>query len=625
MKKNSVAGWVVASLMLASSCFPVGALESQQVQLPSGWDEATVEVGVLSEGLMPFQSQLGAGYFNTSGAIVIQPIYATALPFVDGYGQVTTKDGKTLWVDVHGTEYEQKPAATTSSMWMQALTQDNGLYLTNQGDDSFLLGYQNDKGEVVIPCKYQKAGAFYQGVAPVTEDGVNWYAIDTQGNKVRDISYAGLDDAIGGGLLTYRIGDLTGLVNDQGRVVIPVGQYQEYVYLGQGIFKAREREFDSASPCHLYRVNGTRVISEGYADFGTYSEGLAAVYDFEGNLGFVDTKGQMQVPMEYLSPVQQGDDQQDVLFHEGYVCVKDAQGFVLLQNPLTETQTQVPQQPQTETKPTGVTATRTNASVQVDGKAQAFDVYNIAGSNYFKLRDIAYVLNGTGSQFSVGFDAQSNSIALKKGQAYEAAGGEMTPGEGTGNVQAQPSSQKVLVEGNAVSLEVYNIGGSNYFKLRDLGDALNFRVEWNQDSQTVEIFSVKAPDETDPTDETQTGEETPQQAVLRLVNEERKKAGLPAMTTTSQLQQAADIRAKEMNQLVSHNRPDGSSCFTVLDEVGIEYAVAGENIASGVSSAEAVMQAWMQSEGHRANILNKDFTQIGIGNDGVHWVQIFIS
>lgn len=616
MKKNRMVGWMAAGLMLVGTCFPVGALHSQQMQLPSTWNTAAVEIGVLSDGLLPFASQTGAGYLDTSGAVVIQPIYAQTYPFAAGYGQVFTQDGKTLWVDVHGTEYEQKPASSEGSMWWQALTQEDGRYLTSQGENPFLLGYQDEKGEVVIPCKYQKAGAFYQGLAPVTEDGITWYAIDTEGNRVREISYAGLDNAIGGGLLTYRIGDLTGVVNDQGRVVIPVGQYQEYEYLGEGIFKAREREFDSASPCHLYRVDGTRVVKEGYADFGLYSEGLAAVYDFEGNMGFIDTQGQIQVPMQYQSPVYLGDEQAGVVFHEGCACVRDAKGFVLLQNPLTEPQEQEEPAP---SQPSGVTAARTNASVQVDGEKKAFDVYNIADSNYFKLRDIAYVLNGTGSQFSVGFDAQSNSIALSKGQAYQAAGGEMELGQGSGTVQAQPSSQTVLVDGNAVSLQAYNIGGSNYFKLRDLGTALNFGVEWNQDSQTVEIVSAKAPEEP------QTEEETPQQAVLRLVNAERQKAGLPAMSTTTQLQQAADIRAKEMNQLVSHDRPDGSSCFTVLDEVGVEYTVAGENIASGVDSAEAVMQAWMQSEGHRANILNGDFTQIGVGNDGVHWVQIFIS
>lgn len=608
---------MVAGLMIASSCLPVGALSSEQISLPTGWQMDSVEMGVLSEGLIPFETPSGAGYMDAQGNVIIQAIYAQTLPFAGGYGQVYTKEGQTIWVDAQGVEYEQKPAQNSETMWWQALTQENGLYLTNQGDDPFMWGYQDAQGNIVIACKYQKAGPFYQGVAPVTEDGVNWYAIDTKGNKVRDITYAGLEDAIGGGLLTYRIGDLTGLVNDQGRVVVPVGQYQEYVYLGEGIFKARQREFDNTSPCQLYRVDGTRVTSTQYADFGVYSEGLASVYDAQGNLGFIDTQGQIQVPLEYQSPLQAGEDQGDVIFHDGYACVKNEEGFLLLKNPLTETATEPETQPE---KPVGITAVRTNASVQVDGQTKAFDVYNINGSNYFKLRDIAYVLNGTGSQFSVSFDAQSDSISLVRGEAYTAVGNEMQPGTSTGNVQAVATNQKVVVSGKAAGMEAYNIGGSNYFKLRDLGDRLNFQVDWSQSTQTIKITSVKAPEQP-----TEPAEETPAQAVLRLVNAEREKVGLPALTTTDTLQQAANIRAKEMNQLISHDRPDGSSCFTVLDEVGISYATAGENIASGVNTAEAVVQAWMQSDGHRANILSEDFTQIGIGNDGVHWVQIFIA
>lgn len=627
MRKVRIAGWMIAGAVLVGSCFPVGALTSQTLTLPSGWNVDAVELGIVSQGMIPLYTRSGAGYLDTTGKVVIQPVYAEVFPFAGGYAQVRTKDGKSLWVDMQGTEYEQLPAQNGGNMWWQALTQDNGLYLTNKGDDPFMFGYQDAQGNVVIACKYQKAGAFYQGVAPVTEDGVHWYAIDTKGNKVRDINYSGLADAIGGGLLTYRIGDLTGLVNDQGRVIIPVGQYQEYIYLGQGIFKAREREFDNASPCHLYRVDGTRVTSVDYADFGVYSEGLASVYDAQGNLGFIDTQGRVQVPLEYQSPMLEGDDQGDVIFHDGYACVRDAAGFVLLKNPLTEEkepeQSEEQQEEQTKPEQTGVTAVRTNARVRVDKKDMAFDIYNIDGNNYFKLRDIAYVLNGTGSQFSVSFDAQSDTITLMRGEAYTVTGTEMQPGTGTADVRAVTSNQKVVVSGKLAGMEAYNIGGSNYFKLRDLADRLNFSVSWNQAAQTVDITSVKAPEK--PTEPQEPVEETPQQAVLRLVNEERQKAGLPALTTSGLLQQAADIRAKEMNQLISHDRPDGSSCFTVLDELHIDYSVAGENIASGVSTAEAVMQAWMQSESHRANIMSEDFTQIGVGNDGVHWVQIFIS
>ena len=117
--------------------------------------------------------------------------------------------------------------------------------------------------------------------------------------------------------------------------------------------------------------------------------------------------------------------------------------------------------------------------------------------------------------------------------------------------------------------------------------------------------------------------------VLKLVNEERKKAGVPVLSTNSALNKAAQKRAEEISRTFNHKRPDGSSCFTVLDDFRVDYMAAGENIAAGQKTSEAVMTAWMNSAGHKKNILNSNFKNIGIGcyvKDGCkYWVQIFIS
>ena len=102
--------------------------------------------------------------------------------------------------------------------------------------------------------------------------------------------------------------------------------------------------------------------------------------------------------------------------------------------------------------------------------------------------------------------------------------------------------------------------------------------------------------------------------VLRLVNSERSARGLSPLTTFSTLQSGAEIRAREIVTLFSHTRPNGESCFTVLDEVGIgNYQSAGENIAAGQNSPAAVMNSWMNSEGHRNNILSASYKHIGVG------------
>lgn len=116
--------------------------------------------------------------------------------------------------------------------------------------------------------------------------------------------------------------------------------------------------------------------------------------------------------------------------------------------------------------------------------------------------------------------------------------------------------------------------------------------------------------------------------VVRLVNEARAEAGLEALQVAQGVQAAAQVRAVEQETLFSHTRPDGSSCFTALKDAGVAYRGAGENIAYGQKSPAEVMQGWMNSPGHRANILNPQFTTIGVGfhqgaNGVYYWSQMF--
>lgn len=118
--------------------------------------------------------------------------------------------------------------------------------------------------------------------------------------------------------------------------------------------------------------------------------------------------------------------------------------------------------------------------------------------------------------------------------------------------------------------------------------------------------------------------------VVNLVNEERAKAGLSALVLDETLASAAMVRATEIETSFSHTRPDGRSFSTVLSDMGIQYRRSGENIAWGQQSPEAVMEGWMNSEGHRANILNPNFTKIGVGYrknaaGRTYWTQLFTS
>ncbi|MCM3635138.1 CAP domain-containing protein [Paenibacillus camelliae] len=117
-----------------------------------------------------------------------------------------------------------------------------------------------------------------------------------------------------------------------------------------------------------------------------------------------------------------------------------------------------------------------------------------------------------------------------------------------------------------------------------------------------------------------------QQEILSLVNKERAAAGLSALELDTKLNEVATEKARDMavNNYFSHTSPTYGSPFDMLSEFGVSYRTAGENIAYGQTSEEQVMNDWMNSPGHRANILNANYTKLGVGYVQGKWVQLFI-
>lgn len=115
--------------------------------------------------------------------------------------------------------------------------------------------------------------------------------------------------------------------------------------------------------------------------------------------------------------------------------------------------------------------------------------------------------------------------------------------------------------------------------------------------------------------------------VTELVNKERAAYNLPELTLDIRLTACAEIRAEELIDVFDHIRPDDTLCFTVLDENNIEYRACAENIAMGQKTPEDVMNSWMNSPGHRNNILSSKYGKIGVGyfklGKNVYWVQLF--
>lgn len=143
--------------------------------------------------------------------------------------------------------------------------------------------------------------------------------------------------------------------------------------------------------------------------------------------------------------------------------------------------------------------------VTVDGERVDPQGYNINGYNFYKLRDIAYILNGTDSQFNVTWDGANNRIILTDDAAYQEVGGEMTSSASTAIKNVSESDSTIVLDGKTLSLTGYRINGNNYYKIRDVGSALGFSVDFDPETEIVLIGSANAgQDDTqdDPKDET---------------------------------------------------------------------------------------------------------------------------
>lgn len=129
-----------------------------------------------------------------------------------------------------------------------------------------------------------------------------------------------------------------------------------------------------------------------------------------------------------------------------------------------------------------------NTSAVIDGKKITFTVYNINGNNYFKLRDIAYALKDTSKQFEI--EWKDNKINLLSRKAYKSVGSELSKEKSVTKQVASVSKMTIALDDKPVDIKAYNLGGNNYFKLRDLGKALDYAVDW--DGKTMIVDTSKS-------------------------------------------------------------------------------------------------------------------------------------
>ncbi len=242
---------------------------------------------------------------------------------------------------------------------------------------------------------------------------------------------------------------------------------------------------------------------------------------------------------------------------------------------------------------------------------------------------------------------------------FEALGARVTWQEQNRQVTAAKDADTVILwigkqllyrNGDAVWLDAAPkiVNDRTLVPVRAVSESFGAQVSWEEGARLVSVStggSNTQQPETPEQPDTPDTPDTPQQPeqgtdvssfayrVFTLANAERAAAGLTPLVWSDDLANIALAHSKDMNdrRFMSHTNPDGLSPFDRIRRYGLKYTGAAENIAAGQKSPEEVMQSWMSSEGHRANILNPNLKQLGVGfyeGNGpyrTYWTQVFLT
>ena len=415
------------------------------------------------------------GYMDKTGKIVIPCQYAVAKDFVNGFAVVNQGNRWTV-IDTTGKDLLPQDCRYdfNAYVWPEDISPEAVRVRRDRG-----YAFVNKSGQIVSGG-YDSTRVFTNGMARVEKDDKYGY-VNEAGVLVIPCQYTSAEDFRDGYAVVRvgRVGSAYSIIDKTGKVT---GTSSGGRGAGNGCFRISSSE-SGRTRYGLIDYTGREIVPCKYKKINDFSGGVAAVSTFDDKWGFVDTTGAEVVPctltdLEYT-------DEPGVFIVWNYNG--DGKGSVLKSSGWTEPSvSSAPSTPSTPAQPSGPSANPTNSKVLVNGKEVAFDAYTIDGSNYFKLRDLAYVLSGTEKQFEVGWDNASKTITLTSGKSYTANGSEMGA-RSAGSKAAAVSASKLLIDGKEVALTAYTIDGNNYFKLRDIGQAFDFGIGWDNASKTITI------------------------------------------------------------------------------------------------------------------------------------------
>ena len=227
-----------------------------------------------------------------------------------------------------------------------------------------------------------------------------------------------------------------------------------------------------------------------------------------------------------------------------------------------------------------------------------------------------------------------SEVSLKSNETVKvkikALGGHSIAAESMNENIATVSFKGSKWKGDIINLKIKGVyAGETAVKVyskkypKSIYKIINVNVESVKENEFANVASVSMDSASENESDSATDGMSFAEEVLYYCNIEREKAGVSLLVLDDTLCSAAAVRAEEITVSFDHTRPDGRKCFTAMDDIGYSYSAGGENIAWGYRTAEEVVDGWMHSAGHRANILSSNFNRLGVGKSGTYWVQMF--
>ncbi len=307
--------------------------------------------------------------------------------------------------------------------------------------------------------EYDYIDAYVEGFARVEKDGKHGFI-----NEAKELVVPCIyDDALyySQGMSKVCKDGKWGFVDTTGKVAIPLS-YDWAVSFDDSGYAAVQK---NGKWGYIDKKNNV-VIDFIYDEAGNFEKGLAVVSQ-EGKWGSINTDNNVVITFSSASKEEAYEERSKVLYPAQYADFDDGSNL-----------------------PQNTTAMATAATVVVNGKKVEFEAYEIAGYNFFKLRDLAYTLSGSEKQFNVVWNDSIKRIELTSYTPYTVAGGEMSAPSKTA-ADAVMNKSALQMDGYDINLVAYNINDYNYFKLRDIAKAFNIGVTWDDATQTIGIDTLE--------------------------------------------------------------------------------------------------------------------------------------